>query len=240
MNMVPAHVWHLFVSLWKALAPSIKMAQARLFRSLPAAGQKPLHAHANPQERHPPGNCLSHGRSDPGLVQPARSREMTHARQDHKAGCIYVFRTIRYRDLGVQIAQCLDDRSQVAGPVVDDGNGYHSNPLVLGNISPSCLSREQATRSARANALKRASILWWFDRPYMVMTCTLARAPRANPSKKSSTSSLCKSPTRRFFTLVLTTQDTRPLKSTAATPNVSSIGIRKYPARRIPFLSPSA
>ena len=51
----------------------------------------------------------------------------------------------------------------------------------------------------------------------MVVMCTLARAPRAKPSKKSSTSSLCRSPTRRFFTLVLTTQDTRPLRSTAAT-----------------------
>ncbi len=135
------------------------MAQSRLFRRLPAAGQKPLHAHANPQERHAPGDRLAYGRGDPGLVQPARSREMTHARQDHPAGCTYVFRTIRYRDLGVQIAQRLDDRSQVAGLVVDDGDRYHSNPLVLGNISPNCLSREQATRSARANALNRASIL---------------------------------------------------------------------------------
>ena len=47
---------------------------------------------------------------------------------------------------------------QIAGLVVDDCD--HSSPFVLGSISPSCLSREQATRSARANALKSASILW--------------------------------------------------------------------------------
>src|ERR1700734_2324107 len=140
--------------------------------------------------------------------------------------------------LATEGIQSLHHRGQVAGLVVNYSD--HSNPLVLGNILPICLSFEHATRSARAKALKRASILWWLERPYMVAICTLARAPRAKPSKKSSTSSLCKSPTRRFFTLVLTTQATRPLRSTAATPRVSSIGIRKYPARKIPFLSPSA
>ena len=38
---------------------------------------------------------------------------------------------------------------------------------------------------ARAKALKMASILWWLLRPYMVLTWTLALAPRAKPSKKS-------------------------------------------------------
>ena len=38
----------------------------------------------------------------------------------------------------------------------------------------------------------------------MVLTCTLARAPRAKPSKKSVTSSVCRSPTRRVRTLVST------------------------------------
>ena len=40
-----------------------------------------------------------------------------------------------------------------------------SSSLVLGSISPSCGSREQATRRARANALKTASTLWWLERP---------------------------------------------------------------------------
>ena len=44
----------------------------------------------------------------------------------------------------------------------------------------------------------------------------------------------------RTRTLVSTTQAARPLRSTAAIPRVSSIGIRKYPARRMPRLSPRA
>ena len=50
------------------------------------------------------------------------------------------------------------DRNQVAGAVVNDGN--HSNPLVLGSMPASRRSRQQAARSARANALNSDSILW--------------------------------------------------------------------------------
>jgi len=46
-------------------------------------------------------------------------------------------------------------------------------------------------------------------------------------------------PTSRFFTLVLTTQDTRPAQVDAATPRVSSIGIRKYPAAGYPSCRPA-
>src|ERR1700733_15879815 len=93
----------------------------------------------------------------------------------------------RDRRLAPQGIERLHHRGQVAGFVVNDSD--HSNPLVLGSISPNCLSLEHATRSARANALNSASILWWLDRPYMVAMCTLARAPRAKPSKKSSPNS---------------------------------------------------
>ena len=58
-----------------------------------------------------------------------------------------------------QMAQRLEHRGQIARFVIDDGYAHHNNPLVEGSISPSCLSREQATRSARAKALKMASIL---------------------------------------------------------------------------------
>ena len=44
-------------------------------------------------------------------------------------------------------------------------NGDHSSPLVLGSMRASCLSREQATRKARAKPLNSASILWWLERP---------------------------------------------------------------------------
>ena len=60
-------------------------------------------------------------------------------------------------DLGAQVRQRLSHRRQVAGAVVDQGN--HSRPLVLGSMRASRLSFAHATRSARANALKHASIL---------------------------------------------------------------------------------
>ena len=89
------------------------------------------------------------------------------------------------------------------------------------------LAATTATRSARANALNDASILWWFDRPYITFTCTLPRAPMAKPSKKSCTSSVCRSPTLSTATFSFTTACGRPLRSTAATASVSSIGITK-------------
>ena len=72
---------------------------------------------------------------------------------------------------------------------------------MLGSIFASRASRAQATRSARANALNTASMWWWLDRPYSTLTCTLARAPDAKPSKKSCTSSVCRSPTFRHLDL---------------------------------------
>src|ERR1700728_3602828 len=104
------------------------------------------------------------------------------------------------------MAEGCDDGGQIAGFVVDDYDldRHQSSPLVDGSTSASWLSRETATLRARAKALKMASILWWLLRPYMVLTWTLAWAPRAKPSKKSVTSSDCRSPTRRVRTLVST------------------------------------
>ena len=56
------------------------------------------------------------------------------------------------------------DAGDVACTVVDEGDSLclrvgHSRPFVLGSMSPSCLSREHATRRARAKALNNASIL---------------------------------------------------------------------------------
>ncbi len=67
---------------------------------------------------------------------------------------------IGYFRLRAEMTQGLDHRGKITRLVIDDGYAHQSNPLVLGNISPSCLSREQATRRARAKALKMASILW--------------------------------------------------------------------------------
>ena len=60
---------------------------------------------------------------------------------------------------GPDRGECLFDRGQIARAVIDQGDRAHSSPFVLGSIRASRLSRSQATRSARANALNTASIL---------------------------------------------------------------------------------
>ena len=96
---------------------------------------------------------------------------MAHAGKDD-ALCGFYKRKIavRHHRLRAQMAQRLEHRGEIAGFVIDHRYAHHNNPLVDGSILPSCLSREQATRSARAKALKMASILWWLERPYIVFT----------------------------------------------------------------------
>src|ERR1700761_3107770 len=222
----------------KPLAPPREDVQSARRRRFCAAFEKPLQADANPQERNPTPNRIADCRRQTGVRQHLCRLKMTDPRQDHLLRLAHDRRIRGNHGRAAKGIQSLHHGREIARLVIDDCD--HNRPLVLGSISPNCLSREQATRSARAKALNRASILWWLERPYMVRMCTLALAPRAKPSKKSSTSSLCKSPTRRFLTFVLTLHATRPLRSMAATPRVSSIGIRKYPARKMPFLSPNA
>ncbi len=85
---------------------------------------------------------------------------MAHAGK-HDALRGFYEREIAVRDdrLRAQMAQRLEHGGEIARLVIDHGYAHHNNPLVEGSISPSCLSREQATRSARAKALKMASIL---------------------------------------------------------------------------------
>src|SRR6185437_6866282 len=224
--------------LRKALADSIERAKPATFRRFRASRKEPLQANADSQERNSRasafGNCLL----QPAAVEELRRSKMPNTRQNNLLSATYNFRVLGGDCIRTDGRQRLHHRCKISGLVIDDRD--HSNPLVDGSILPSCLSREQATRTARANALNRASTLWWFERPYIVFKCTLARAPRAKPSKKSSTNSDCKSPTSRVFTFVSTTCAARPLRSIAARPSVSSMVMRKYPARRMPRLSPSA
>src|SRR5207302_9246437 len=57
-----------------------------------------------------------------------------------------------------QVIEGLLYRGDVPRVVVNDCDA-HSSPFVLGSKRFICLSRQQAARSARANALKSASIL---------------------------------------------------------------------------------
>ena len=73
----------------------------------------------------------------------------------------------------------VDDRDHVSVPFVD------GTPVSLGSTAT-------ATRSARANALKHASIMWWALVPAWSSRCSVSRAAEATARKNSSASSCSK------------------------------------------------
>src|ERR1039458_792990 len=187
--------------------------------------EKPLHAQAYPEKRLAGRSALQHGLAQPRPVQSLQRGKMSHSWQYDLVRRYQRFRVVRNHNFSTELVERLLHGIEVAGAVIHDGD--HSSPLVLGSMRPRRRAREHASRRARAKALKSASILWWLDRPYNTRAWMLARAPRAKPSKKSYTSSACRSPTRAARTLVSTTAVARPPKSTAAKPRVSSMGITK-------------
>src|SRR4029077_20432968 len=97
-----------------------------------------------------------------------------------------------------EFAEGVLHAAQIACAVIEDGN--HNSPLVEGSWSFRRASLEQANFMARAKHLKMASSLWWLERPYMTLACRLAPARLTKPPKKSSASSVWKSPTSRTLT----------------------------------------
>src|SRR5205823_1225259 len=76
------------------------------------------------------------------------------------------------------------DRADIAVGQIDDGE-LHSTPLVLGSTSP---SQRMASRSARPNALKQASVLWWSFSP---STFTWIAAPMLSASERKTWAVIC-------------------------------------------------
>src|SRR5690606_19055042 len=120
----------------------------------------------------------------------------TDAGQDHPVGAFQSGRTSDHLGLHAQAFQRVADRAEVGAAGIDDDDPLardaHSTPLVDGNASP---SRRMAWRSARASALKLASILWWSLSPVTVM-CRFRPAASHSERKKCGTSSVGMSPTR--------------------------------------------
>src|SRR5580765_6002370 len=212
---VPPDVWDLdgFARREPPALPR-QESQPRQIGCLVAALEQPVHAEADAEQRPAFADALEDA-LDPGAVECSRRAEMSHARDDDAARLAKRIRSFRHEHVGANRRQRLLDGRQVSGPVIDQRD--HRRPLVLGSMRASRLSFAHATRSARANALKTASILWWLERPYRTLTWTFARAPIAKPSKKSCTSSVCRSPTRAAATWSETTACGRPPRSMAAT-----------------------
>src|SRR5262245_9570346 len=195
---VPPNVWNLD-RIGRCEPPALPRQESkpRQIGCLVASLEQPVHAEADAEKGPSFANALEDA-LDPGAVERSRRAEVPHARDDDAACLAKRNRSFRTEHVGADRRQRLLDGRQVSGLVIDQRD--HSRPLVLGSMRASRLSFAHATRSARPNALKTASILWWLERPYRTLTWTFALAPIAKPSKKSCTSSVWRSPTRAAAT----------------------------------------
>ena len=156
VDLVPAHVRALDFSR-EARALTGKHPSAGSFRSFRTSFIQPLHADADAQKWLALGKGLQ--QRQPELsIQCLTAIEVSHTRHNQ------LFRRGNHpcirSDLSnrAQMFERFFHRADVARAIID--NGDHSSPLVLGSMPANCLSREQATRRARPNALNNASILW--------------------------------------------------------------------------------
>ena len=94
-------------------------------------------------------------------------------------------------DARAHVRERLLDAAAVAHPVVGDRDHEVSVPLVDGTpVSSGSIAT--ATRSARANALKHASIMWCAFVPACRSMCSVSRAALPRARKNSSATSYSK------------------------------------------------
>src|SRR5262245_37987839 len=154
-NLVPADVRRLNARReTRTLAG--EQAGTRGIRSFRAALKQPLHSYANPQEWLAPRNGLQH-RCTQASIEEFTTGKMAYSGNDDFRRRGDHCRIRSYLCGRAKMLECLLDGTDVTGAVINDGD--HRSPLVLGSILASRRSREQATRRARAKALKSASIL---------------------------------------------------------------------------------
>ena len=129
-------------ALWRLLAPL----------------EQPLHPQADAEQRTAVADVLQDG-VDPRCIERARGAEMAHARHDHAAGVGNLGGRLGNEHRRADGREGFLHRRQISRAVVDERDGSHRSPFVLGSIRASRLSVAHATRSARANALNAASTL---------------------------------------------------------------------------------
>src|SRR6185295_7059405 len=146
----------------ESVTASAEQPESRQIGRLVAAFVEPLHAQADAEQR-PSLAHTGQDRLDPGCIERSRGAEVTDARDDDAAGVGKVLWRRGHGYWRADRGERFLHRCKVARLVVDQGD--HRSPLVLGSMRASRRSFAQATRSARANALNTASILWWLERP---------------------------------------------------------------------------
>src|SRR5262249_55024607 len=141
----------------QAVAASAEKAKAGHVGRLVAAFEQPLEAEADTEQRTAVADAIQ-DRVDPRAVERARRGEMADAGHDDPAraceftGCLGRIKGCAHG------GQRFSDGGEIPRLVVDQRD--HRSPFVLGSAFAIRLSFAQATRSARPNALKTASILW--------------------------------------------------------------------------------
>src|SRR5262249_48206148 len=133
-----------------------KQSRSGGIRRFRASIEQPLHAYTDSKKGLTGCDRLQHSFAQPRIERLA-ARKVSHTGDQKLFSGGDSDGIGSHFSSGAKMIQCLLDRADIARAVVDNGN--HNSPLVLGNIRASCLSREQATRKARAKALKRDSIL---------------------------------------------------------------------------------
>ena len=142
--------------------------------------EQQLHPEADPEQRHAGGGALDQRLAQAGPLQVAhRLRERADARQDDRARVAHVGGDHR---LGADVRERLLDAAPVAHPVVGDRD-HVSVPFVDGTpVSSGSIAT--AARSARASALKHASIMWCAFVPACRSMCSVSRAALANGAEE--------------------------------------------------------
>src|SRR5437763_13314675 len=155
--LIPADMRYFQAICLKPFAPRAKYSQSGNFGSLAAAGKHPLHSDTDPEKSLTGSDPLLHSLAYAAVRQLSRSSKVSHSGKDDFVCLAHNRRIVCDDAICFQMVECLLHRRQVSRLVID--NRDHSSPFVLGNILASLWSREQAKRSARANALNSASSL---------------------------------------------------------------------------------
>ncbi len=172
LQPIPSHVRHRQVAVETAHATG-EQAQALMAAVLFALLEQHLHADADAQERRAPGRGLAQHGHEVALPDLVHGRaEGAVAGQDQRLRLAQLLGISGEQGGRARVPKALGDAAQVAEAVVDDRD--HSEPLVLGTPFTRG-SLATAMLSARDDALKRVSAMWWAFRPRSASRWMLSR-----------------------------------------------------------------
>ena len=160
VERIPADMRNLQALLGVAAQPRRRVLARTPSPGTSGASSLPSNSHCMPRQMPSSGVPAPHGVADrvaPRPVERRGRREVADAGHDdrrRRRAAPLVSRGVT--NSAPSAVKRLAHRREVAGAVVDERD--HSSPFVLGSIFARRASCAQATRSARANALKTASM----------------------------------------------------------------------------------